>query len=312
MIGYLAKKGAILLCSLFLVITATFFLMHTLPGDPFMQDQAIPEEILKALYKHYGLDQPLTVQYVKYLNGILHFDLGPSFLYPGRTVNAIIAEGFPVSFILGIEALCLAIFGGITLGAIAAFHHLRWHDYMTILIAVLGISIPSFLFGAFLQYLLAIKLDFLPLARWGSFSHTVMPAITLAVFPLAFIARLTRTTTVEVLQQDYIFVARAKGLSNLEVFWRHVSRNALPPVITYLGPLTAFVLTGSFVIEKIFGIPGLGQCIVSSITTRDYTVIMGATIFYSFLVMLCVFFVDFICCLMDPRIKSEEINYGRY
>lgn len=312
MIRHLAKKGMMLLSSLFLVTTLTFFLMHAIPGDPFINDQAIPEEILRALYRHYGLDQPLTVQFVKYLQGVLHFDFGPSFLHQGLTVNEIIAEGFPVSFTLGIEALCLSVIGGVTLGAIASLHHLRWQDYATIFSAILGISIPSFLLGTFMQYLLAIKLDLLPLARWGTFSHTIMPAITLAAFPLAFIARLTRSTMVNVLQQDYILVARAKGLNFFEIFRRHVIRNALLPVITYLGPLTATLLTGSFVVEKIFGIPGLGQSLISSITNRDYTVIMGTTIFYSAIVMLCVFLVDLVCCLIDPRIKFSEVDHGRY
>ena len=315
MIGYLAKKGMILLCSLFVVITLTFYLMHAIPGDPFASDQALPEEVLRALYKHYGLDQPLVAQYAKYLNGILHFDLGPSLKYQGRTVSEIIAEGFPVSFLLGLEALCLAVIAGVSLGAIAALYHLRWQDHFTLLIAILGISIPSFLIGTFLQYLFAMKLNLLPVARWGTFSQQILPAITLAAFPLAFIARMTRTTMLEVLQQDYIIFARSKGLSIFYIFRRHVSRNALLPVITYLGPLTATVFTGSFVIEKIFGIPGLGQWMVASISNRDYTVIMGLTIFYSAILMLSIFIVDLIGCFIDPRIQLQEqteASYGKY
>lgn len=309
MIAYLAKKGAILLISLFLVTTLTFFLMHAIPGDPFVQDRAIPEEILKALHKHYGLDQPLYVQYGKYLDGVLHFELGPSFKYEGRTVNDIISDGFPVSFCLGMEALLIAVFGGIILGSIASLNHMRWQDHMTMVIAVIGISVPSFILASFLQYFLAMKLDLLPVARWGSFAQTIMPAISLAALPMAFIARLTRSNMVEVMQQDYIQTAKSKGLNSFQIILRHVTRNALLPVVTYLGPLSAAVMTGSFAIEKIFGIPGLGQWFVTSITNRDYTVIMGTTIFYSAILMLCVFIVDLLYCLIDPRIQlKKEIN----
>ncbi len=305
---YLAKKVGILLLSLFIVITLTFVLMHSIPGDPFVQDKAIPEEILKALHKHYGLDQPLIVQYGKYLNGILHFDLGPSFKYQGRQVNEIIAQGFPVSLCLGIEALFLAMAGGIICGTIASFNHQRWQDYVMMVIAVMGISVPSFILASFLQYLLAMKLDMLPVARWGTFSQSIMPALSLAALPMAFIARLARANMVEIIQMDFIQTARAKGLSALSVALRHVLKNALFPVITYLGPLSAAVFTGSFAIEKIFGIPGLGQWFVTSITNRDYTMIMGTTIFYSALLMLCIFIVDFLYCLLDPRIKLIESN----
>ena len=306
MISYFAKKGVILLSSLFLVIALTFVLMHAIPGDPFVQDKAIPEEILKALHAHYGLDQPLYVQFGKYLDGLLHFELGPSFKYEGRTVNSIIADGFPVSFCLGMQALVIAVFGGITLGAIASLNHLRWQDHITMLIAVIGISVPSFILASFLQYIFAMKLSLLPVARWGSFAQTIMPSIALAALPTAFIARLTRANMVEVLEQDYIQTAKSKGLNPFQIVMRHVLRNALLPVITYLGPLTASVMTGSFAIEKIFGIPGLGTWFVTSITNRDYTVIMGTTLFYSAILLLCVFCVDVLCCLVDPRIQLKK------
>lgn len=306
MIKFLVKKATILLISLFVVTTLTFFLMHAIPGDPFVQDKAIPEEILKALHKHYGLDQPLYVQFGKYLNGILHFEFGPSFKYEGRTVNQIIAEGFPVSLVLGLEALLLAVTGGIVLGSIAALNHLKWQDHLTMVIAVIGISVPSFLLASFLQYVLAMKLDLLPVARWGNFAQTIMPAISLAMLPMAFIARLTRSNMVEVMQQDYIQTAKSKGLNSFQIVLRHVTRNALLPVVTYLGPLSAAVLTGSFAIEKIFGIPGLGQWFVTSITNRDYTVIMGTTIFYSAILMLSVFIVDILYCFIDPRIQLKK------
>ncbi len=305
MIYYLLRKGAILLSSLFVVITLTFFLMHAIPGDPFIQDKAIPEEILKALNKHYGLDQPLIVQYAKYLKGLLVWDLGPSFKYPGRMVTEIISEGFPISFQLGMQALILAVIGGVFLGSIAAINHLQLLDHLTIVIAVIGISVPSFILATYLQYLLAMKLDLLPIARWGTFSQSILPSISLAALPLAFIARLTRSNMIEVLQQDYIQTAKSKGLNQLQVLFKHVMRNALLPVMTYLGPLTAAVLTGSFAIEKIFGIPGLGQWFVLSITNRDYTVIMGTTIFYSIILLLAILIVDVLYSLIDPRIRSQ-------
>lgn len=311
MIGYLGKKAAILLASLFLVATLTFFLMHSIPGDPFIQDKAIPEEILKSLHKHYGLDQPLFVQYLKYLKGLLHFELGPSFKYEGRTVNQIIADGFPVSMYLGLEALVIALFGGIALGSIAALNHLKWQDHLTMVVAVIGISVPSFILATFLQYILAMKLSILPVARWGTFAQTIMPALALAALPMAFIARLTRANMAEVMQQDYIQTAKSKGLNSFQIILRHALRNALLPVVTYLGSLTAAVLTGSFAVEKIFAIPGLGQWFVTSITNRDYTVIMGTTVFYSAILLLCIFIVDVLYCLIDPRIQLRKGANGR-
>ncbi|MBI3236236.1 MAG: ABC transporter permease [Chlamydiales bacterium] len=306
MIWYLIKKGAILLTSLFLVATLTFFLMHAIPGDPFTQERAIPEEILQSLKAYYGLDEPLFTQYLKYMKGIATFELGPSFKYQGRTVNQIISEGFPVSLILGLEALFISLSCGILFGSIAALKQHRWQDKTMMVLAVLGISVPSFIMATFLQYLLAMKLDLLPVARWGSFSQTIMPAISLAALPTAFIARLTRSNMIEVLQQDYIQTAKAKGLGSVPILIRHARRNALLPVLTYLGPLTASVLTGSFAIEKIFGIPGLGQWFVMSITNRDYTVIMGVTVFYSTILLLSIFLVDLLYCVIDPRIQYGE------
>ncbi|NDE83132.1 MAG: ABC transporter permease [Chlamydiia bacterium] len=306
MIQYITKKCILFVLSLFIVTTATFFLMHAIPGDPFTQDKAIPEEILKAMYQHYGLDRPLFFQYLSYLKGLAIGDLGPSFKYQGRTVNEIIAQGFPVSLTLGLEALFISIGAGISIGAIAAWKYQHWQDHLMMLVAILGLSIPSFIFATFLQYLLAMKLDLFPIARWGSFSHTILPAISLAVLPTACIARLTRSNMIEIFQYDYIQTAKAKGLNSAMIITRHVLRNALLPVITFLGPVTASILTGSFAIEKIFGIPGLGQWFVLSITNRDYTVIMGTTIFYSAILMFCVFVVDLLYCIIDPRIKLED------
>lgn len=308
MTRFIIKKILILLFSLYVVATLTFALMHIIPGDPFTEEKAVPEEILKAMFHHYGLDQPWYVQYGKYIKGLVTFDLGPSYRYQGRTVTEIIQEGFPVSLTLGLQALAIAIFCGLSLGCIASLKFLKWQDHFTMVFAVIGISIPSFILATFLQYLLGMKLDLLPIARWGSIQHSILPSLSLAALPMAFIARLTRANMVEIMQQDYIQTARSKGLNSFQIVYRHALRNALLPIITYLGPLTTSILTGSFAVERIFGIPGLGQWFVMSITNRDYTVIMGTTVFYSVILMTCVFIVDIIYCFIDPRIEFIRKN----
>lgn len=300
---YIFKRFLSNLLALWVIVTVTFFLMKAIPGDPFTQEKALPKEILDSLYKHYKLDQPQYIQYLSYLKSIVTWDLGPSFKYKARTVNEIIKSGFPISATLGLEAMLLAITFGIMLGSIAALKQNKWQDYMCMVVAVLGISVPSFILAAFLQYLLSIKLDLFPVARWGTFQQSVLPAISLAALPTAFIARLMRANMLEVLSMDFIKTARSKGLSNRVVIVRHALRNSLLPVVTYLGMLTANIITGSFIIEKIFGIPGLGQWFINSITNRDYTVIMGITVFYSIILLSAIFIVDIIYGLIDPRIK---------
>ena len=303
---FLIRKVLLLALSLYIVATLTFFLMQAAPGDPFLQEQAIPEEIMKSMYKHYGLDQPWYIQYGRYLKGLITWELGPSFKYEGRTVNDIIGEGFPVSLILGLEAIFISLSTGIVLGAFAAVRRGKWQDHLCMIVAVLGISVPNFIMATFLQYLFAMKLDLLPIARWGSFAQSILPAISLAALPTAFIARLTRSNMVEVLEQDYVQTARSKGLSEIKVVIRHVLKNSLLPVLTYLGPLSSAILTGSFIVEKIFGIPGLGGWFVTSITNRDYTVIMGVTVFYSALLLISVFLVDIVYTFVDPRIQFDR------
>jgi oligopeptide transport system permease protein len=305
---YLFRKAGILLLSLLGIITLTFTLMHMIPGDPFLQEQAIPEEILQSLYRYYGLDQPWYIQYWKYIKGVATWNLGPSFKYEGRTVNQIISSGFPVSFCLGSLALLISLLCGITLGTISAWYHNKWRDHAAAVVSVLGISIPSFLIATLLQYIFCIKLQLFPVARWGTLSHAILPAISMAALPTAFIARLTRSNMIEVLQQDYILTAKSKGISTMRLMLRHVMRNALLPVVTYAGPLTASVLTGSFVVEKIFAIPGLGYWFVMSVSNRDYTVILGVAVFYSCILLLCVFFVDILYAFIDPRIRTATKN----
>lgn len=300
------KKAFILLVSLFVVATLTFFLMKAIPGDPFLQEQAVPEEIMRSMYAHYGLDQPWYTQYFKYIKGLSTWNLGPSFKYEGRTVNEIIHDGFPVSVTLGLEALFIAVSVGITLGAIAAVFRSKWQDHTAMIVAVIGISVPNFILATFLQYLFAMKMSILPVARWGTFAQSILPAISLAALPTAYIARLTRTNMVEILEQDYIVTAKSKGLSMGLIVMRHVLKNSLISVITYIGPLTSAILTGSFVVEKIFGIPGLGGWFVTSITNRDYTVIMGVTMFYSLILMISMFIVDIIYYTIDPRMRQKQ------
>ncbi len=310
MFPYLLKKAFILLISLWCVVTGTFFLMHAIPGDPFIGDRMIPEEVLRSLHSYFGLDQPLWAQYITYLKGLLQGNLGPSIVYPGRSVNEFIAEGFPVSAQLGLQALLVAIPTGIGLGTWAAMRRGQWQDNCAMILSTLGVSVPSFVLASLLQYLLSVKLHLLPVARWGSFEHTILPTIALAALPTAFIARLTRSNLVEVLQQDYIRTALAKGLPLARVAIQHGLRNALLPVITYLGPVTSHILTGSFMIEKIFAIPGLGQWMIHSINGRDYPMIMGLTIFFTSFLLLAMFFVDLLYSWVDPRIRLRKEVYG--
>lgn len=305
MFKYILKKIVILTISLWAVVSLTFILVHAIPGDPFADEEVLSVEILEAMKHYYGLDRPLWVQYKEYIVNILHGDLGPSLKYQGRSANDIIADGFPLSLALGSEALLIAIAFGLPLGSIAALKRGKWQDLVVMIAAVLGISVPSFILATLLQYIFAMELNWFPIARSGTFLHTILPALALAALPTAAIARLTRSSMVEVLEQDYILTAKTKGLSSIKIIYRHALRNALLPVIAYLGPLTANVLTGSFVVEKIFGIAGLGQWFVLSVSNRDYALVLSLTIFYSAFLMVSVFIVDMLCAWIDPRIKAS-------
>lgn len=304
------KRVAILALSLWCVITGTFILMHCLPGDPFIGEQNIPPEILKSLYSHYGLDDPLLVQYGKYLKAIFRGNLGTSITYPGRAVTKFIRDGFPVSAQLGAQALLFAIPFGIGLGSWAAIRKNKWQDVSAMLLSTLGVSVPSFVLASFLQLIFCMKLHLLPVARWGSFEHTILPSLALAALPTAFIARLIRSNLVEVMQQDYIRTALSKGLPLFVVAMRHGLRNAILPTLAYLGPIISQILTGSFMIERIFAIPGLGQWMIFSINARDYPMIIGLTIFFSSFLMISIFIIDLLSKLIDPRTRSKEILYA--
>lgn len=310
MAKYLGKRLLYMIISLWLIVTATFVLMRVAPGNPFASEKKLLPEIEANLNAHYGLDKPWYEQYGDYLLNVVTWDFGPSFKYKNQTVNDLISEGFPISFILGMEAIFFAIAFGVLFGIIASLKHNKWPDYTAMAIAVLGISVPSFIMATILQYVLSIKLGLFPVARWESFMHTILPAIALGSSPMAYIARLTRSSMLEVLANDYIKTAKAKGLSKGVITVKHAIRNAMLPVVTYMGPLTAGILTGSFVIEKIFGIPGLGFHFVTSITNRDYTVIMGVTVFYSILLLVCVLLVDIAYGIIDPRIKLAGEKKG--
>lgn len=303
LLKYISKRLLYMVISLYLIVTATFFLMRMAPGNPFTSEKQLPPEIQANLNAHYGLDQPWYFQYGEYLLKVSQWDFGPSFKYKARSVNDLISEGFPVSLMLGAEAILIAVSLGIFLGVIAALKHNKWQDYTAMIIAVLGISVPSFIMATVLQYFLAIKLGLFPVARWETFMHSVLPALALASTPMAFVARLTRSSMLEVLANDYIKTAKSKGLSQGVITIKHTIRNALLPVVSYMGPLSAGIITGSFVIEKIFGIPGLGSHFVLSIANRDYTVIMGVTVFYSVILLMSILLVDIAYGFIDPRIK---------
>ncbi|MDF0725402.1 ABC transporter permease [Cytobacillus sp. S13-E01] len=289
--------------TLFAIITLTFFLMNAIPGDPFTSEARIPEQVLDNLRNYYGLNDPILVQYWKYLKGALLFDFGPSIKWENQSVNELITSGFPVSAILGLQAIIFATFFGILLGIISAFKHNSGLDYFSMIIAIIGLSVPSFIFATILINYFAVKLQWFPVATWGTWSHTVLPSIALAMAPMAYIARLTRSSLLEVLSMDYIQTAIAKGVTGPRFLFRHVLRNALIPVVTILGPITATILTGSFVIEKIFGIPGLGKYFVEGIVDRDYPLILGTAVFYSAILVFFIILVDIAYGVIDPRIR---------
>lgn len=295
-----------LLLTLWLLVTLTFILMKAIPGDPFTQEQSLPPEIVASLYQYYGLDQPIWKQYLDYLANLVRGDFGPSYKYIGQSVDQIIAEGFPLSALLGLEAFLFATSLGLCLGVIAAAHQQRWEDYAVTLLTVIGVSVPSFILATLLQYLFAVRLSWFPVGSWGSFSHTILPALSLALLPAAFIARMVRNSMIETLQQDFIKTAHAKGLPPWRVLIVHGLKNSLMPVVPYFGTLLTNLLAGSFVIEKIFGIPGLGQWYVSSILNRDYTVILGLTLFYGFLLLTMMFVIDLVFGILDPRIRLKR------
>ncbi|MBL3649270.1 dipeptide ABC transporter permease DppB [Bacillus vallismortis] len=306
MVRYMMKRFWAMAATILVITTLTFVLMKVIPGSPFNEERGTNEVVQKNLEAYYHLDDPLIFQYIIYLKSIITFDFGPSIKKPSDSVNDMLERGFPVSFELGLTAIVIAVISGLVLGVIAALRRNGFLDYAAMSLAVLGISIPNFILATLLIQQFAVNLNLFPAATWTSPIHMVLPTAALAVGPMAIIARLTRSSMVEVLTQDYIRTAKAKGLSPFKIIVKHALRNALMPVVTVLGTLVASILTGSFVIEKIFAIPGMGKYFVESINQRDYPVIMGTTVFYSVILIIMLFLVDLAYGLLDPRIKLHK------
>jgi oligopeptide transport system permease protein len=289
--------------TLFFIILFTFLLMHAIPGGPFTQERRLPEAVEQALNEKYHLNDPLPKQFFDYLKGLVMLDLGPSFKYVGHRVNEFIESGFPISARLGTAAIVLVIVLSIPLGVFAALHNGKWQDLFIMVLATMGVTIPSFVIATLLIYFFAFKLNLLPTFGLTSWKGYILPAIALGGYSLSFITRLIRSSLLEVMGQDYIRTARAKGIPEHRVIFFHALRNAVIPVITIIGPTVAAFLTGSFVIEKIFALPGLGIHFVTSISNRDYTTIMGVTVFYAAFLVMMTLVVDIFYVLVDPRIK---------
>jgi oligopeptide transport system permease protein len=290
--------------SLLVIFTLTFFLIRLAPGGPFSAEKSVSPQVLQELKRHYGLDKPLQLQYVGYLGSLVRGDLGPSFKYPGRKVTELIAESFPVSFELGCYALVFALLFGCAAGMIAAAKNGTRFDFLLMSFSMAGICIPSFVLGPLLVLVFGVLLGWLPVAGWSSPADRVLPSITLGLVYVAYIARMMRGSMLEVLVQDYIRTARAKGLSEGRILIRHALRGAVVPVVSFLGPAAAGLITGSFVVETIFSIPGLGRFFVTAAFNRDYTLIMGTVVFYAVIIMVFNMLVDILLAVLDPRVRS--------
>ena len=303
MLRYAMRRLITSLLTLLLVIVLTFFLMQIVPGGPFLGENVNPEVTQKLLEK-YGYDQPIMVQFGNYIRGLFQGDMGVSMVVKsGDPVTGVIADHFPVSCQLGLIALALAVFIGIPLGVFAAMKHNSIFDRVFIFMASLFVSVPSFIMTIALMLIFGVWLSILPIAYLSDWTSYIMPVFGMAIYPMFNLARLTRTTMLDVTGQDYIKTARAKGLSTFKIMFKHALRNALIPVVTSMGPMIAGILTGSFVVEKVFAINGIGKYFISSITSRDYPLIMGTTIFFAVLLIACNYVVDLLYGIIDPRIK---------
>ncbi|MCQ2981212.1 MAG: ABC transporter permease subunit [Treponemataceae bacterium] len=298
-----------LIPTMFLIVTLSFFLIRLAPGGPFSSEKKVTEEVMQNLLKKYHMDEPLYKQYLRYMGDVLRGDLGPSFKNKDYTVNELIGSSLPNSIILGVVALAVALFFGVLVGIVSAVKQNSWVDYLTMSIAVIGISIPLFVVGPVMMLTFAMKLKLLPTSGWinsrAGLKTMIMPAITLSFPYFAYIARLTRSSVLESLRSDYIRTARAKGLSQAKIMFKHVLKGAMLPVVSYLGPAFAGIITGSVVVEQIFLVPGLGNFFVKSALNRDYTLIMGTVIVYSLILVLMNFIVDILYGLLDPRISYK-------
>ncbi|WP_070327637.1 oligopeptide ABC transporter permease [Exiguobacterium aurantiacum] len=305
---YILQRLVYGLITFFLIATFTFFLMDLLPGSPYQNQEKLTDTQIQILNDRYGLNDPLPVRYATYLGNLVQGDLGVSFRTANRPVTELIMERIGPSAQLGIQALVLGTLTGLLLGIVAAIRHNTYIDYGSMFVSVIGISVPSFVFAALLQYYVGVKWGVLPVAFWDSPAHTILPTISLSLGVTASIARFVRTEMLEVTGQDYVTLAKAKGLTGNAIVWKHMVRNAMIPAITILGPMTAALLTGTFVIEKIFAVPGLGELFVTSITLNDYSVIMGTTLFFSALFIVIILLVDLLYGVVDPRIRLGGDN----
>ncbi|BAE81174.1 ABC transporter of peptides [Chlamydia felis Fe/C-56] len=304
MFRYIKKRLIFNLLSLWIILTLTFLVMKTIPGDPFNDESsnALSQETLQILKSRYGLNKPLYQQYLHYLKSLVTLDFGNSLVYKDRSVTSIISSAFPASAILGIESLLLSISGGISLGTLAALRKKKQGRYI-LLSSILQISIPAFVLATMLQYIFAVKIPIFPIACWGNFSHTILPSLALAITPMAFITQLTFSSVSSVINKDYVLLAYAKGLSPIKIILRHILPYAVFPTISYAAFLVTTVMTGTFAIENIFCIPGLGKWFVCSIKQRDYPVTLGLSVFYGAFFMLSSLLSDLIQAMIDPQIR---------
>ncbi|MCI9489378.1 ABC transporter permease [Lachnospiraceae bacterium 48-42] len=300
---YVAKRFVSMVITLFLVATVTFFLMHAVPGQPFEISRETPESVKEALYAKYGLDRPLSEQYVIYMKNLLHGDFGVSMKYKSQTVLGKVTSGMPVSAVIGFGGVLAGCLIGACFGILAALKNKGITDYLVIILAILGVSIPNFVFGSLIQRYFAVEWKLFPIQGWKGAEYVILPVMAAAFTNVAYYARMLRTSMLDVMGQDYIYTAKSKGLNQDEIVGKHILRNSFLPLVTSLGPMCAGALTGNFVIEKIFNVPGIGQSMISSIQNSDYTMIMGLTIIFAFISVICYFLVDIIYGIVDPRIR---------
>jgi oligopeptide transport system permease protein len=302
MMRYVAKRVAYMLVTLFVIASITFFISKMLPGTPFADDKLTPQ-VRAQLFAKYGLDEPLYVQYVKYMLNLVQGDLGNSFYFESRPVTDMILQGLPVSMFVGVQAVIFGLVVGLVLGIVAALRHNTFWDTAAVVLAVVGVSVPTFVLGPILQYWLGLKLGLFPIAFFESWLHSVLPSLVLSVFVISTVARFIRTEMLEVMGQDYVTLAKAKGLSGLAVIIRHVLRNSLIPLVTVVAPLTVYIITGSLVVEQIFQVPGIGEFFVTSVFVSDYSMILGTTLFFSVMFIIALLIQDILYGIIDPRIR---------
>ena len=308
MLKYILKRLFAGVLTIVVLITVAFFMMHAIPGSPFnpSEEKNVPIEVLERLAASYGLDKPVHEQYIDYWKSLLRGDLGVSYKKTDATVNGIIAQHFPVSARVGAVAVVASLLIGLPLGILAAVYRGKLIDWTSMVFATVGISIPVFVISVLLMYLFSGVLQWLPSYGLSSWKHYILPVACLSFNPIAYIARQTRSSMLEALEQDYVRTARAKGVTEIMVITKHALKNAMTPVVTYLGPLVAGLLTGGFVVERLFSVPGMGRYFVQSISDRDYTMIMGIVIFYGLFVVICNLISDILLAIIDPRVKLSN------